>query len=288
MSLAPLFFSAYNGAMPAISVIIPTYNRAYVLARAVNSLRAQTLSDWELIIVDDGSGDNTHETVTGFNDARIRYLHQTNAGPSAARNHGLAHAKSDMIAYLDSDDAFYPAYLERVLKSSAHYGTCKQKRTLVFLNADGSIRCEKTDPNNEDGPVTLQDFYDWRVKTTSSGLFHRRDLKARWRDVMIEDLDFILQLAVLDPEGFAYLPQTLVDYRQSYNGDGLCSKATYGLYAQAFGQIYEWHKNDPMMKNPHVYLDRVKGYADKQARMDAGRELPPIYKYFPELWDTAA
>jgi hypothetical protein len=171
-----------------------------------------------------------------------------------------------------------------VLAAQGRYGICAHKRTLAFLNDDGTVRAEKTDPNHQSDTITLQDFYDWRVKTTSSGLFHRRDHKARWRDVMIEDLDFIMQLALEDPNGFAYIPQTLVDYRQSYGGDGLCSKASYAAYSQAFSQIYEWHKNDPLMRDPEIYLSRVKTYAEKQARVDAGLEPPPHYKYFPEFW----
>lgn len=267
--------------MPKFSIIIPTYNRVYILPRAIDSVRAQTMSDWELLIVDDGSTDNTADVIKNYNDPRIRHILQKNAGPSAARNNGMKRAQGDMIAYLDSDDALAPEYLTSL---RGRYGTCNQKRTIAFLNADGSIQSEKTDVNNQDGPVTLQDFYDWRVKTTSSGLFHQKDIPAIWRDVMIEDLDFILQLGALDPDGFTHISQALVDYRQSYNGDGLCSKATYGLYAKAFGQIYEWHKNDPLMKNPDVYLGRVKKYMELQARVDAGLEPPPQYKYFPELW----
>jgi hypothetical protein len=92
-------------------------------------------------------------------------------------------------------------------------------------------------------------------------------------------------LGTENPEGFVHLPEKLVDYRQSYNGDGLCSAATYDLYAQAFSQIYEWHKNAPLMKNPDVYLSRVKKYTELHARAEAGLEMPPQYKYFPELWE---
>lgn len=270
--------------MPKISIVIPTYNRGYMLNRAINSIKSQDVNDWELFIVDDGGNDNTADVVAAHNDARITYIKQNNAGPGPARNTGMDASSADIIAYLDSDDVFLPGYLNHVLACGGRYGTCKQKRTLVFLNADGSVASEKPDPNNEDGEVTLQDFYDWKVKTTSSGLFHRRGYKSRWRVVRIQDLDFMLQLGAEDPEGFAYIPHRLVDYRQSYNGDGLCSQATYASYAHAFGQIYEWNKDAPLMKNPEVYLGRVKKYTELQAKVEAGEEIPPQYKYFPELW----
>lgn len=272
--------------MPRFSVVIPAYNRAYILPRAIASVAAQTETDWELIIVDDGGSDNTEELTKSYNDKRITYTRQDNAGPGMARNRGMDMAQGEWITYLDSDDLFYPRFLATIKNCRGHYGICAHERTITFLNSDGSVRSEKKDPNNQTGTLTLQDFYDWKVKTTSSGLFHLRGAQAIWRDVFIEDLDFILQLAANDPDGFSYIPDTLVDYNQAYNGDGLCSQATYGTYAKAFGQIYEWHKNDPLMKNPDVYLGRVKKYTELQERMDAGLEIPLQYKYFPELWEN--
>lgn len=269
--------------MMRFSIIIPTYNRAYVLNRPINSILAQTITDWELLIIDDGSTDDTEAKINAINDSRIKYIRQNKGGPSKARNTGIKNAAGDMIVYLDSDDAFHPEYLEHVGKANGRYGVCNHERTLIFQDANGKILSEKTDGNNQEGKITLQDFYDWRVKTTSSGLFHTKGAPATWRDVMIEDLDFILQLAEADPEGFMHIPHALVDYRQTYGGDGLCSQATYGLYAKAFGQIYEWHKNDKLMKNPEVYLGRVARYTELQKEVEAGTTPPPLYKYFPEL-----
>ena len=87
-----------------VSVVIPTYNRAHLLGRAVTSALSQLSYDDELIIVDDGSTDNTNEVVGAFPDPRIRYIRQTNAGAGAARNRGVAAATRDLIAFLDSDD----------------------------------------------------------------------------------------------------------------------------------------------------------------------------------------
>lgn len=88
-----------------ISVILPTYNRAGLLNRSIQSVLNQTYQDFELIIVDDGSKDNTRELVKGIKDKRIRYLYcEKNGGASKARNIGIEHAKYDYIAFLDSDD----------------------------------------------------------------------------------------------------------------------------------------------------------------------------------------
>ena len=86
------------------SIIIPTYNRASFLLRAIESVLAQTYTDWELIIVDDGSTDNTKDIVSQYNDDRIRYIYQQNAERSAARNNGINHANGDYVCFMDSDN----------------------------------------------------------------------------------------------------------------------------------------------------------------------------------------
>ena len=94
------------------SVIIPTYNRAHHLTTSYKSVQSQTLTDWELIIVDDGSTDDTKEVIASFNYPRIIYVYQENAERSAARNNGIQHANGEWICFLDSDDYFLPNHLE--------------------------------------------------------------------------------------------------------------------------------------------------------------------------------
>ncbi len=101
--------------MSKVTVIIPTYNRAYILSQAIESVLAQTMGDFELIIVDDGSADGTTEIVRGFSDSRIRYIQQANAGPGMARNRGVAEATSQYVSFLDSDDLWTPDKLSSCL-----------------------------------------------------------------------------------------------------------------------------------------------------------------------------
>lgn len=99
-----------------VSVIIPTYNRAHVVGQAIRGVLHQTYQDFEIIIVDDASTDNTEETVKKFNDNRIRYLrHMENCGAPWARNSGAEVASGEYLAFLDSDDVWYPGFLERQL-----------------------------------------------------------------------------------------------------------------------------------------------------------------------------
>ena len=95
------------------SVVIPTYNRASILPRAVRSVLAQTFDGFELVIVDDGSDDDTPEVVRSFADPRICFLRRENGGVSSARNAGAAVARGEYLVFLDSDDELLPEALAR-------------------------------------------------------------------------------------------------------------------------------------------------------------------------------
>jgi len=97
---------------PLVSIVIPAYNRAWCLAEAVDSVLAQDFRDFELIVVDDGSADDTPQLLERYGDA-IRVLRRENRGVSAARNAGIAAARGGLIAFLDSDDLWLPGKLSR-------------------------------------------------------------------------------------------------------------------------------------------------------------------------------
>lgn len=101
-----------------VSIIMPSYNQGLYLAEALDSVLAQTYTNWECIIVDDGSHDNTKEVANSYSakDSRIQYIYQENNGVSAARNNGVAHSKGDFILPLDGDDKLHPQFIELSLK----------------------------------------------------------------------------------------------------------------------------------------------------------------------------
>ena len=102
---------------PRITVIIPTYNRAHMVGRAIRSVLAQTFRDFELIVVDDGSTDRTDEMLRALHDPRIRHLrHEVNRGAQAARNTGLDAVRGEYISFLDSDDEWRPQKLEQQME----------------------------------------------------------------------------------------------------------------------------------------------------------------------------
>lgn len=102
---------------PFFSVIIPTFNRADLLAKAIQSVLDQTFTDWELIVIDDGSTDHTASVVKSFEDGRIGYYYQENSGKSVSRNHGIELSKGLYISFLDDDDYLLEIFFETFEKS---------------------------------------------------------------------------------------------------------------------------------------------------------------------------
>jgi glycosyltransferase involved in cell wall biosynthesis len=102
--------------MPTVSVVVPLYNKAPYVRRALDSIANQTFGDFEAIVVDDGSTDDGADIAAAFGDSRFRLLRQQNAGPGAARNRGLEEAKTGLIAFLDADDEWMPDYLRFALE----------------------------------------------------------------------------------------------------------------------------------------------------------------------------
>ncbi len=112
------------------SVVIPLYNKKLHIGRAITSVLNQTHQDFEIIIVDDGSTDNSADIVTSYKDSRIKLIRQKNAGVSSARNRGVEQARGNLVAFLDADDEWMPKHLE-IIKRLAHdnpgagiYATC--------------------------------------------------------------------------------------------------------------------------------------------------------------------
>jgi len=101
--------------MPIVSIITPLYNKAAYIKETIQSVLSQTYSDWEMLVVDNGSTDSGGEKVQQFQDSRIRLLQSPKQGPGAARNYGLTYAQGEWIQFLDADDLLEPDHLEQQL-----------------------------------------------------------------------------------------------------------------------------------------------------------------------------
>jgi len=129
--------------MLLVSVVIPLYNKEPHIKKAIDSVLAQKVQDFEIIIVDDGSTDKSARVVKSLTDPRIRLIQQENAGVSAARNRGIEEAKADLIAFLDADDEWTPGFLETVLRLREKYPQAGAYATAYSILKYGNIKPAK-------------------------------------------------------------------------------------------------------------------------------------------------
>jgi glycosyltransferase involved in cell wall biosynthesis len=123
-----------------ISIIIPLYNKEKQIANTLKSVLGQTYTNFEIVVVNDGSTDDSVAVVASINDNRIRLIHQENAGVSAARNHGIAEAKGEFIALLDADDEWKHDYLATQMHLAEKYPQCDVFATnYEFRNEFGKV-----------------------------------------------------------------------------------------------------------------------------------------------------
>jgi len=157
--------------IPFFSIVVPTYNRAGFICKAIESVLIQTFNDFELIIVDDGSTDNTKEVIEKYNDSRIKYFYQKNKERSAARNEGIRKSKGEYITFLDSDDYYLPQRLENLYNGIISKGSpIAFFYTGISFEKDGVI-LEREEINNSF--KSDKDFIVWGVIGTPQACLHR-------------------------------------------------------------------------------------------------------------------
>jgi glycosyltransferase involved in cell wall biosynthesis len=205
-----------------VSAVIPTYNRAGLVGETVASALAQTRPPAEVVVVDDGSSDDTEQRLAAFGD-RVRYVRQDNAGVSAARNRGVREATGDLVAFLDADDVWHPRKLERQL---AAFAARPELGLVGTFTTDWPVRPFPkeldADADAEPQVVPIEELVVRNCFVTSSVLV-RRDLllKAGGFDTSLqgpEDFDLWIRVARSAPA--ANLPLALTGYRYSPGGVG--------------------------------------------------------------------
>lgn len=220
---------------PLFSIIMPTFNRAYVIWRAIQSVIDQTETRWELIVVDDGSTDCTLRLIEEFQDPRIRVMSIDNHGPSYARNRGVEQAIAPYVAYLDSDNTWHTNYLERMFQAITEYDRCVfwacGQHTVLWERSGDGVWKKIFEDSGTRQPITKERI--WKLKGVDTNcMVHRREVaetvggwdeECRW----IEDWDFSLRIFLEYPDRLCTIPDVLVEYRQVHGtgADGLCAEA---------------------------------------------------------------
>jgi len=256
--------------MSRVSVIIPCYNHAHYLPDAVNSVLAQTFTDWEALIVDDGSTDNTCEVAAQFTDPRIRYIYQENRGLSAARNTGIRAAKGEFIALLDADDVWEPTFLEVMITALQAEPTASAAYCgFRYMNAAGKLLKQsvlKAVPSEQFHDELLYQGSWLNPCSVIVRAFAYREIGPFDETLhACEDSDMWLRLS--EKHRFIGVPQVLVRYRRAGNNmsDDVerMSEAFTLLIEKHFGDILEPVETWSSQKRTVVgrlYSSRVFGH----------------------------
>lgn len=255
--------------IPTVSVIIPAYNRAHVIGQAIQSVLGQTRQDFEIIVIDDASIDNTEEMVRSFTDSRIRYLrHEQNYGAPQARNSGAEAAAGSFLAFLDSDDIWYPEYLERqlgllaALPPTVGMSCCNMMQKIGdgYRVVGPGMRSLTFDENliHADG-ICASSFVTRKEAFRSIGGFDV-DFSS------FQDFDFLLRMA--SKYQIAIIDEALFEYRL---GNDSISRNMLSK-AKGFERIISVYKNDILRLGlMHRYLFRLGQYYVLSDNLNTGR-----------------
>lgn len=270
--------------MPLVSIIVPAYNAGKYIAETIDSVIAQTYSNWELIIVNDGSSDNTLPIIETYShkDTRISFITKPNTGVSDTRNTGIAKARGEFIAFLDADDVWLPNNLEK----KTDYLKNHPDIDFVFSNmlqADQYLQSQTLAPKGKDTAI-FEDLLLWNgevIPGPSSNLLVRKkclDAGIRFdkRLTTIADQNFTVQLAakfkgkLLDEALWVYriIPGSMSKSLAVMEKDSLTTYAIYkennffkseSFQKKCFANMYlilsgSWFKDDGNFSKGSKYL----------------------------------
>ena len=212
--------------MPLVSVVIPAYNHARFVGDALESVLRQTVRDWEMIVIDDGSTDGTADIVQRYKDPRLRLLRQPNSGAHAALNRGIAEAKGSWISFLNSDDRFLPHKLERHLHvHAARPGLEASASRVRYINVSGqpfskysyyAARYRSMRRNSSQSSSLFSSLLVANHLITTSSLFAKRSaLLDMGGFVGLRYVhDWFMFLSLASRQKFAVIEEELTDYRR--------------------------------------------------------------------------
>jgi glycosyltransferase involved in cell wall biosynthesis len=251
---------------PLISIIMPTYNAARFIGKAVDSVLAQTYPHWELIIVDDASSDDTEAIVNAYNDSRIRYTKVSRIGhPAGVRNTGLRMAQGDYIAFLDSDDLYFPETLEKLLQP------LQDKPELVAAYGFSFNIDEHENPLP--GTIALQPKEN--PKSGEAAYYPSTDYSHCWKNIVTSNISCLLPALMLRRS----TQQTIGFFNES-----LCGPEDYEFYVRLF---LHNHAGVQVLSD-YVYQYRIHSASLTKAPEHCERLLSSCLKIMAWMFEEAS
>jgi len=245
-----------NNTQPKVSVVIPTYNAARYIAEAIESVLAQSYHDYEIIVVDDGSTDNTKEVLRPYMD-RIRYFYKENGGVSSARNRGIQEARGEYIAFLDADDLWLPEKLKLQIEIMEQHPDFAMIHTdIKVIDVNGTLLKESANKRRQshNGMVFEEFFKTYRsLVMMSSALIRKSSIESMGlfdESLSVsEDYDFFLRFFWNYP--VYLLDEPLVKYRITPGSisrsdkvkEVICRKQVIDRFVTQHKDFFDQHQN---------------------------------------------
>lgn len=275
---------------PVVSIIMCAYNAGRYIEEALDSVQAQTFENWELIVVDDGSVDDTAQKVKAkMQDPRIRYIYQENAKQGKARNNGIAHATAEWIAILDADDRWMPEKLQLQLALAKETNADILCSRANLMDADGNYVAEDQLHNLQTGWLKPQQAF---LNGRNDIIFSTALMKKAVLDSvggfdetpgMAEDYNLFLTLS---DRGCTFYrqPENLADYRIHDSQTSSTEFVTFMLSVRAYRLVHFKHiPQKQVMLAIKKRLNRYLLHNIETLNMEQRRELLKFYSEFPGL-----
>lgn len=264
---------------PLVSVIIPTFNRAATVGRSIESVLKQSYRPMEVIVVDDGSTDNTLDVLAEYGD-RIRTIQQPNGGPSSARNTGVAGAEGEIIAFLDSDDTWMPEKIAKqvdlMISGGSDIPCCVCN--AVISDGDGPARTSFANADvatdfaqgfwMNPAPLVATRFilFNQVVAIRKEAFLRIGGFKEHMR--LLEDHDLAFRLSLLGP--WAFVSEPMVEKYNDTDGLGVQAMKNPGVHARAWAEVLKGFLKEDL--GPHRNVERIV----KRALNDVDTEIRAV------------
>lgn len=237
--------------MPFFSIIIPLYNKENFIENTLKSVLNQSFTDFEVIIVNDGSTDCSEKKVLQFKDARIHYYCKKNGGVSTARNYGIEKAKSDYITFIDADDYWYPIFLEEMFKSINRYPELKIFSAAIEVETSKKV-VRSSYSIVKTGDCETVNYFSASLKQTaictSCAVFNKNIFKKVGNfDIKIksgQDTDMWIRIGLIYPVLFSWK----ILARYVYDDKSLSKNAEFNTDKIIFSKFSEQEKRNPDLK----------------------------------------
>ncbi|PWA07201.1 glycosyltransferase family 2 protein [Flavobacterium psychrotolerans] len=237
--------------MPFFSIIIPLYNKENFIENTLKSVINQSFTDFEIIIVNDGSTDASEIKAKQFIDARIRYFSKENEGVSSARNYGIALAQSDYISFIDADDYWYPNFLQEMFENINRFSNQKVFSAAIEIETSAKI-IEAQYSIKKTSDCEIVNYFDASVKTTaictSCAVFHKSLFEEIGNfDINLksgQDTDLWIRIGLIYPVLFSWK----ILARYVHDSNSLSKRKEYYNKKMDFSKFTDAERKNPALR----------------------------------------